>query len=90
MAAKWTNIGSIRKNKNGKSFIVFRKGVQILLDGEPVDLGEYNSNAKLFDALESVESLASRGVINEQELAERKERILEKNILRDISVVSEG
>ena len=88
--AKWTNIGDIRKSQKGNLYISFRKGVEITLNGEKVDLGEYGTNAKLFDAIESVQSLANSGRLSEEELTEKLTKIETKNISKQISVVSDN
>ena len=87
---KWTAIGQIRKNKNGNMYVAFRKGVEIRLDGELVDLGEYGTNAKVFDAEAGLVNQLNSGKLTQEDYDKELDFIKSKNVVKRISVVSEG
>ena len=77
-----------RKNKNDKPIIVFAKGVEVLYNGEKVNLGEYNTvyvNTKP-QMLESINYLLEKEYINETQADEKREFIETKKITAEVVV----
>ena len=68
--------------------VQFAKGVEVLYNGEKVDLGEYNSAfIKTAKELESdIDFLLDKEYITEEQAEERKERLKDKSITGELQV----
>lgn len=65
----WPKIGSVRKNDYG-SYIKLEDNVQILVDGEPVELNEKRV-CRLQDPVKEVERMIENGIIKEGDAESR-------------------
>lgn len=75
----WPELGTLRKNKSGKSYIVLNKDVEITVNGQKVDLGKFRS-VQLVDPTAGVDALLEGGYITEKDHAERLSAIEERSI----------
>lgn len=66
----WPKIGKICKGQYG-SYIKLEDNVQILVDGEPVELNEKRT-CRLQDPVKEVERLIELGVIKEADVEKRR------------------
>lgn len=83
--SKWTGIGSLRVGQNGNRNFIVNKNVEIFVDGVKQELGQYRT-VKCFDATDSVQSLLTRGLIDQAEADKRIEYIDEKSIKLDLVI----
>jgi hypothetical protein len=76
----WPEIGQIveNKTKDGKKFrsVKFNDNVQILVDGEEIEMNQYRQGT-LVDPVKEVEQLIERGIISEDKAEERMEQVQE-------------
>lgn len=99
MSKKWTDIGTLRtREKDGKkiSYLVISDDVKILkgkynkdtgqVEGyEEVDLGDYRT-IQLQKSELSLDSLLSKGYIDEDEYNKRKEQLEKRNIRYNVTI----
>ena len=87
--SKWFTIGTFRERENDEgevnSYLVINKNVDIFVNGEEVDLGEYRV-VKLFDAQTSAQKLMEGGHIDENELNDRLQFIDDKGIVFNLTI----
>lgn len=92
----WPELGTIRKNKNNKSYIVFGQNVKILVgkynketkgydDYQELDLGEYRT-AQLADPRVGLDALLDGQHITETEHSARLSRLDENQVRYKIVV----
>ena len=75
----WPVVGNVVENsgKNGKfRQIQFAENVEILVDGEKIDMNKYRQ-ANLLSPVDEVEQLIERGVIEEEKQEFRREKASE-------------
>lgn len=77
----WPKIGTVRKGKEGGSYIKLEEGVEVFLNGEKVALNKTRT-VKLEDPRVKVQQLRDRGYIDEAEADKRLERLAENSWLK--------
>lgn len=85
----WAELGTLRERTNDKgdtsTYIVLNKNVQILVDGEEVDLGEYRT-VKLIDPRKGLETARDNGKIDDETYEERLNALDERNVVFKLTV----
>lgn len=92
---KWVDIGTLRKNEKGTSYIVLDKNVELLVkskenpDGVILDLGQYRQ-VKLVDPTSGLDSLLENGHIDQEKFDKQHAFLKEKNVRYKLSVPPTG
>lgn len=74
----WPRIGSVRKDKNGKSYIKLNEDVEVFVGGTKVEMNKYRT-VRLEDPTARIDGLQERGFITEQEADKRRSELAEKS-----------
>lgn len=80
----WAELGTLRE-KEDRTYIVLNKNVEVLVDGERVDLGEYRT-VKLIDPRKGLETMRDNGRIDDQTYEERISALDERNVVYKLTV----
>lgn len=80
----WFELGTFRE-KDERVYIVLNKNVEVLVDGEKVDLGEYRT-VKLIDPRKGLETARDNGKISDETFEERLAGFDERNIVYKLTV----
>ena len=86
---KWFDLGTLRKNEAGKSYIVLDKNVEISVGGKTLDLGDYRT-LRLTDPYSSLDGLLESGHITEDEHAQRKDAMQQRNVKFKVTLPPPG
>lgn len=70
----WPEIGTIRKNDSGVSYIKLADNVKILIDGEEISLNKFRT-VQLQDPRVEVKRLQDLGYLTEEKANERLEKL---------------
>lgn len=87
--SSWYELGTVRNNAKNNPYIVLNKNVDVFVNGEKVDLGEFRT-VKLVDPRLGLETLLSNGKIDESTYNERLEIIDDKRIEYKVTVAPQN
>lgn len=87
MAKPWKRVGTIRTS-NGKSRMIFNQDVEVVVNGESVDLGQYRSTyfKPVSKMKEELEFLLDNGHINQEKYDKQMRLLEEKNVTHEVLI----
>lgn len=86
---KWFEIGTLRKKDDGNPYIVLNSKVQILVDGQEVDLGQYRK-LTLTDPMKGYTTMLENGRMDKEEFEKQQAFVEEKAVRYRISVAPQN
>lgn len=79
----WPELGTLRTKLDNegqrKSYIVLNKNIEILVDGNPLDLGQFRT-VRLTDPRKGLDTRLSKGSLTEDDYNEKITALEERNI----------